>query len=88
MDSEAATDASCNPFPCGLPKDMVLPLTARDRRALNWLRSWARSHITSLKRRRKYLRRGVPFTEHELLIFQSLHNIEDAASLLLDGGRD
>ncbi len=62
----------------------VLSLPVRDRRALAWLRDRCRVLRHRLKRRRKYLRRGAPFSEHEMMLFLTLETLADGAELLLE----
>ena len=62
----------------------LLNLTDRDRRGLAWLKRWARSHITRVKRRRKYLPRGAPFDPNEANLLRALLDLERSADRLLE----
>ena len=65
--------------------DRLLHLDTCDVRSLVWLRNRAHFWQYALKRRRKYsVRRGAEFSEAEMLTFEALRNLEDAAALLLE----
>ena len=63
---------------------LLFQLATRDRVALDWLRRWSRSHITRLKRRRKYLPRGAPFDAQEATILRALIDLDTATGKLLE----
>ena len=65
--------------------DRLLCLDAQTLAGLRWLKTWARSHITRLKRRRKYLPRGAPFDPAEADLLRALFDLEQIAGCLLDG---
>ncbi len=57
----------------------LLRLDPRDRAGLEWLRNRARFWLTALKRRRKYLPQGEPFSEAEAAAIRALVALEEAA---------
>jgi hypothetical protein len=61
----------------------LLRLDRRDRAGLTWLRNRARFWLTALKRRRKHLPRGEPYSEAEATAIRALVALEEAAGILL-----
>lgn len=61
----------------------LLRLDERDQAVLRWLRNRAQFWLTSLKRRRKRLPRGEPFSPEEAEILKALLALEAAAGQLL-----
>jgi len=59
----------------------------RDRAGLEWVRNRARFWLTALKRRRKHLHRGEPYSEEEAAMIQALGALEEAAGRLLEFAR-
>lgn len=68
-----------------VPFANLLRLDRRDRAGLEWLKGWARSRITRLKVRRKYLPPG-PYSPAEVEVFQALLALEEVAGQLLKLG--
>lgn len=64
----------------------LLHLDSRSRAGLEWIRLWARGHITHLKVRRKYLPRGQPFEPAEADLLRYLLDLEQCAKGLLETG--
>lgn len=57
----------------------------KSRAGLHWLRLWARSEITSFKRRRKYLAApGSDIATPDRMRLQALFDLENAAKKLLE----
>lgn len=63
----------------------LLRLDRRDRAGLTWLKNRARFWLTGLKRRRKYLPQGEPYSEAEAAAIRALVALEEAAGQLRDG---
>ena len=61
-----------------------LRLTARERRALEWLRDWSRQQLTQAKRRRKYRPRETVFDAQEAEALYALVELERTAEMLLN----
>lgn len=61
----------------------LLRLDPRDRAGLTWARDRSRFWLTALKRRRKYLPRGTPYSEAEAAAIRALVALEEAAGQLL-----
>lgn len=62
---------------------VLLRLDPRDRAGLEGVRNRARFWLTALKRRRKYLPPGEPFSPKEAAAIRVLANLEEAAGQLL-----
>ena len=65
-----------------IPATLLL-LDPRDRAGLTWIRNRARFWLTALKRRRKYLPPGEPYSDAEAAAIMALVDLEEAASRLL-----
>ncbi len=65
----------------------LLRLDPRDRAGLEWARNRARFWITALKRRRKHLPPGEPYSPEEASVLNALIDLETAAGQLLELGR-
>lgn len=61
----------------------LLRLSERERAGLQWLKRWARSRITQLKVRRKYLPK-CGYSPEEEALFRALLALEEAAGHLLE----
>ena len=62
----------------------LLHLDDRTRVGLVWVCRWARSRITGLKRRRKRLPAGQPYSPSEAETLQALIALEESIKMLLD----
>ena len=62
---------------------VLLRLDRRDVAGLTWLKHRARFWLTALKRRRKYLPRGVSYTQQESAAIEVLTDLEREAGRLL-----
>lgn len=60
-----------------------LHLEPRDRAGLRWLRNRARELLTALKRRRKNLPPGEPYSKAEAAAIRALVALEDSSGALL-----
>lgn len=61
----------------------LLHLDRRDRAGLTWVANRARFWLTALKRRRKRLPKGEPFSPEEAAAIRALAALEEAAGQLL-----
>ena len=61
----------------------LIRIDPRDRAGLEWAKNRARFWLTGLKRRRKHLPRGEPYSEAEAAAIRALVALEEAAGQLL-----
>ena len=67
-------------------KPSLLHLTPKDRAILTWVSNRARAWLTALKRRRKYLPRGAPYSPEEAQAIRALAMPEEGVRVLLRQG--
>lgn len=65
----------------------LIRMDRRDRAGLEWARNRARFWLTAIKRRRKHLPRGEPYSPEEAAMIQALGALEEAAGRLLEFAR-